>query len=161
MNGQVLEYSSQIESGIIAGSDGGRYIFTLVQWKAHETPSPGMRVYFKTDGARAVSIYLWGAPSRAPAGAKSKGTTVLLAFFLGAFCAHHFYLGRYKTAMFRLGLYPFVVLAGSPVGMKWWPLPFLVMAAIILGILALIEGVILLVKSDGDFYEEYGADRTS
>ena len=162
MNGRVLDYSFQNDSGTIAGSDGSRYTFTGVQWEARETPSPGMQVAFNADGDRAVSIHLAkGAPGGARAGAKSRVTAGLLAIFLGAFLAHHFYLGNYKTAFIRLLLYPFVVMMGSPVNMKWYPVPFLVFAAIILGILALIEGIIYLVKSDEDFYQAYVAGRTS
>ena len=154
MNGQVLEYSSENESGIIAGSDRSRYTFTRFDWKAQETPSPGMRVDFNAYRDRAVNIYLVaGDPGGARVSAKSKVTAGLLAIFLGAFLAHHFYLGNYKTAMVRLLLYPFVVMIGSPVNMKWYPIPFLVFAAIILGILALIEGIMYLVKSDEDFYQ--------
>ena len=162
MNGQVLEYSFEKESGIIAGSDGGHYTFTRFHWKAQETPSPGMRVDFNASGDRAVDIYpIAGAPGGARVGAKSKVTAGLLAIFLGVFLAHHFYLGHYKTAMVRLSLYPFVVMIGSPVNMKWYPAPFLVFAAIILGALALIEGIMYLVKSDEDFYRAYVANRKS
>lgn len=162
MNGRVLDYSFQNDSGTIAGSDGSRYTFTGVQWKAQGTPSPGMQVTFDADGTKAVSICLsMGALGGAPVGAKSKGTAVLLAIFLGAFCAHHFYLGRYRAAISWLFLYPFVVLGGSPVGMKWWPVPFLVLAAIILGIVGLIHGITYLVKSDEDFHQAYVADRRS
>lgn len=163
MNGRVLDYSFQNDSGTIVGSDGSRYTFTGVQWQARETPSPGMRVTFDADGAEAVSVYWLAmeAHGGASAGAKSRGTAALLAIFLGAFCAHHFYLGRYGTAISRLLLYPAAVMVGSPVGMKWWPLPFLVITAIILGIFGLINGVMLLVQSDEDFYQKYVADRTS
>ena len=154
MNGQVLEYSFQNASGTIVGSDGSRYTFTGVQWNAQEIPSPGMQVAFNADGAEAVSIHLlMGTPGGAPAAPKSRVTAGLLAIFLGAFLAHHLYLGHYKTAMIRLLLYPFVVMVGSPVNMLWWPVPFLVFAAIILQILALIEGIIYLLKSDEDFYQ--------
>ena len=159
MNGQIIDYSFHTGSGTIAGSDGSRYSFTGDQWKTQETHSPGMRVTFDAVGNRAASIYLTTRdPGGARASEKSKGTAVRLAIFLGAFCAHHFYLGHYRTAIVRLGLYPFVLLIGSPVGMKWYPLPFLVFAAIILEILALINAFGYLAKSDEAFYEEDVAD---
>ena len=161
MNGQIVDYSFHTGSGTIAGSDGNRYTFTGDQWKTQETPGLGMRVTFDADGGRAVSIYLtMRAPGAARESAKSKGTAVRLAIFLGAFCAHHFYLGHYRTAIVRLGLYPFGLLIGSPVGMKWYPLPFLVIVAIILEVLALINAFGYLAKSDEDFYEEDVAGRT-
>ena len=39
MNGQVLDYSVQTNSGLISGDDGTRYTFIGAEWKETVTPS--------------------------------------------------------------------------------------------------------------------------
>ena len=57
MNGQILDYSPQTNSGLIAGDDGNRYNFVGAEWKDQAIPNRGMRVDFEAQGSDAVGIY--------------------------------------------------------------------------------------------------------
>ena len=68
MNGQVLDYSAQTNSGLITGDDGNRYNFVGTEWKDQAIPNRGMRVDFEAQGSDAVShLSCYGRPP-APAG---------------------------------------------------------------------------------------------
>ena len=56
MNGQILDYSAQTNSGLIAGDDGNRYNFVGAEWKDQAIPNRGMRVDFEAQGGDAVAI---------------------------------------------------------------------------------------------------------
>ena len=101
MKGQVLDYSVQTNSGVLAGDDGNRYSFTGDNWQETSVPQRGMRVDFDPDGDRALAIYsdapiavtppAQGTPTTP--GTKSKIAAGLLAIFLGGLGIHKFYLG--------------------------------------------------------------------
>ena len=100
MNGQVLDFSVQTNSGVISGDDGSRYNFIGSEWKETVNPSRGMRVDFEAQGDNAVSIYRvvgastpGGSISDAFSGEKNKLVAGLLGIFLGWMGAHKFYLG--------------------------------------------------------------------
>ncbi len=76
---------------------------------------------------------------RLPSGSKSKTTAGLLAIFLGGLGIHKFYLG-YTTSgiiMLLVSLLSLGILAG------------------VIGIIALIEGIMYLTKSDAEFDATY------
>lgn len=77
------------------------------------------------------------------AGSKNKLAAGLLAIFLGSLGIHKFYLGYTKAGVIML----VVTLVGS--------LFTLGLAGLVMGIIAIIEGVIYLTKSDYDFYQTY------
>ena len=138
MQGKVLGYDAQT-GGMISGTDGKRYNFSPEA--IAERPfvvRPGTDVDFEADGDRALSIY----PLTAVSGEKSKIAAALLAFFLGALGAHKFYLG-YKTQ----GIIMLVV----------WALGFLLLAipSAIIGLIALVEAVIYIIKTDEEFERIY------
>ena len=56
MNGQVLDFSIQTNSGIILGDDGNRYDFAGAEWKETDNPSRGMRVEFTAEGGSSVAV---------------------------------------------------------------------------------------------------------
>ncbi len=70
-------------------------------------------------------------------GGKNKIVAALLAFFLGAFGVHHFYLGSVATGLVTLA----IVWLTCGIG----------------GILPFVEFIMLLVMSDGDFDAKYNA----
>ncbi|MFA7693874.1 MAG: hypothetical protein GX117_13340 [Candidatus Hydrogenedentes bacterium] len=76
MKGQVLDYSTQENSGLISGADGSRYPFAGSEWKGDTPPSRGMQVDFDVQDGSAVAIYqsLGGVASvvGAAAGNRSK-----------------------------------------------------------------------------------------
>ena len=148
MKGQVLDYSVQTNSGVISGADGSQYTFEGSEWKGDITPSRGMSVDFNVQDGKALTVYqaLGAAGSGATAGAKSKVTAGLLAIFLGGLGIHKFYLGYTGSGLVYLlvntiGWVVTIFLAGLP--------------NIALGIIALIEGIIYLTKSDDDFEQTY------
>ncbi len=58
MQGNILEYNQQNNTGIISANDGKRYTFNIAEWKSTTTdPSQGMTVDFSTDGESARAIY--------------------------------------------------------------------------------------------------------
>ncbi len=70
-------------------------------------------------------------------GSKSRVAAALLAFFLGALGVHQFYLGNTASGIIR------IVLTITLVG------------AIFSGIIAFVEFIIYLTKSDEDFHQTY------
>ena len=58
MKGQVLDYSSETESGLISGDDGSRYSFIGSGWNDLNQPRRGLRVDFEVDGGTARTIHV-------------------------------------------------------------------------------------------------------
>lgn len=144
MKGEVLEYDIDADHGLISAEDGNRYQFRGMDVRADRPPRPGDRVDFQTEENDARDIYIQKATS--PADGKSKVAAGLLAIFIGALGIHKFYLG-YSTA----GI---IMLAVFLLGWIALGIP-----SIIISIIAFIEGIIYLVKSDEAFHERYVANR--
>ncbi|ASK34521.1 hypothetical protein CEK62_09055 [Alcanivorax sp. N3-2A] len=144
MRGQILEFSVQSGAGIISGEDGYRYTFVGAQWKGEAAPVPGMAVDFQLEGTEATAVYrvaVAGAP-----GAKSKVAAGLLALLLGGFGVHKFYLGYIGPGL--------VFLLVNTVG--WVITAFLFgLPNLVLGVIAFVEGIIYLTKSDEEFEQTY------
>ncbi|EJM74309.1 TM2 domain-containing protein [Pseudomonas sp. GM55] len=139
MKGKVLEFDSTSRSGVISGDDGNRYTFSVAQWKSTILPKAGSRVDFSANNGAAEAIYL---ESVSLTGNSKKIPALLLAFFLGAFGAHKFYLGYTKQAMIMLLVFLFGwILLGIP--------------SFIIGIIAFVEFIIYLTKSEEDFEQTY------
>lgn len=81
----------------------------------------------------ALSCPHCGAPQKVP-GSKNRVVAALLAFFLGGFGVHKFYLGRVGWGIVYLLLF-------------WTMIP---------AIVAFIEAIIYLIKSDEEFAAKYG-----
>ncbi|MEE3624750.1 TM2 domain-containing protein [Nitrospirillum sp. BR 11752] len=138
MLGTILSYSAQTGDGIISGADGQRYTFSRSDWRSETEPANGRKVDFVGVDGVAQQIY---AVASAPA-EKNKLVACLLAFFLGTFGIHKFYLG-YNTAgiiMLLVFLFGFILL-GIP--------------SVIIGLIALIEAIIYIVKPDEEFEAVY------
>lgn len=152
MKGQLLDYSVQTNSGVISGQDGSRYTFVGSEWKGEVPPSRGMQVDFDVDGASAMAVYRDASVAQAGAssGAKNGLAAGLLAIFLGALGIHKFYLGYTGPGL--------VYLLTNTIG---WIVTifFLGIPNIILGLIALVEGIIYLTKSDEDFERIYVVNR--
>ena len=177
MNGQVLDYSAQTNSGLITGDDGNRYNFVGTEWKDQAIPNRGMRVDFEAQGSDAVAIYR-ATPGAGGIGAalegvmgseKTKVVAGLLAIFLGWAGVHKFYLGIKTPAIIQLAVgggglvlalfvgTAFIALGmfgiGAVIGFLMYVVGYAaVMAA---GVLGLVEGIIYLTKSDEDFQSIY------
>ena len=63
LQGRVLDFKVQSNSGIISGDDGRRYFFTGTEWQNASLPVQGTRVDFEVRDGNAVSIYLGGVPT--------------------------------------------------------------------------------------------------
>ena len=144
MKGHILDFNVQASTGAISGEDGNRYDFPASSWKEAQIPRRGQKVDFKIQDGRASEIYIAVGSASGGSGTasgKNRMTAALLAFFLGAFGIHKFYLGYKNPGIITL-------LCGA-VGILFF-LPWF--AALILGF---VEGVIYLTKSDEEFQEIY------
>ena len=137
MKGTILDYSVQNNMGVISGDDQQRYNFSGHQWHGQIAPYRSQRIDFEIDGAgQATNIYLIAGttPFAGQVGQKSRIVAALLAFFVGGFGIHKFYLGR--------------------VG---WGIVYLLFCwTFIPSIVAFIEFIIYLCTSDEDFAKKYG-----
>lgn len=150
MRGQVLDFSVQSGTGLITGEDGYRYTFVGAQWKATAVPMPGMRVDFQLTGTEATAIYALDSPA-AP-GAKNKIAAGLFALLLGSFGIHKFYLGYIGPGL--------VFLLVNTIG---WAITIFLLGIpnVVLGVIAFIEGIIYLTKTDEEFERTYVLNRKS
>ena len=140
MKGQVLDFSVQTNTGIISGDDQKRYHFNGAEWRDQRIPARGISVDFDVDGSgNATSIYILGSSIQLPQlgnqiGEKNRIVAIVLAFFLGGFGVHKFYLGR----------------------IGWGVIYLLFCWTFIPTIVAFIEFIIYLCMSDKDFARKYG-----
>ncbi|WP_353428872.1 TM2 domain-containing protein [Paracoccus denitrificans] len=142
MRGSVLDFDPRSGSGIISGGDGVRYTFKGVDVQNNfEKIRAGVNVDFEAVEDQATAIYPV-APSAGQVGEKSKVAAGLLALFLGGLGIHKFYLGQTTAGI--------IMLLVSVLGAILLFIP-----TFIVGIIAFIEGIIYLTKSDEDFYQTY------
>ena len=117
MRGQILGVDLRTGEGQLAGDDGRRYRFAPDDWAYRGEPAIGLAVDFDPEETRARSIFpLPGAanlpatsgPTPAyfiapsPTTSRNKIVAALLAFFLGVFGVHRFYLGRIGSGIAML-----------------------------------------------------------
>ena len=151
MKGTILNYTFKTDTGEISGDDNNRYTFSKSDWNEDSAPQKDMKVDFDTKGNKATSIYVIKNEisqnnqdkKNYP---KSPIAAGLLALFLGGFGAHKFYLGYTGPAI--LYLLTFTV--------GWlilWILLYI--HTIILAIIAFVEGIIYITKSEEEFHETY------
>ena len=141
MQGTVLKFDKQTSSGLIAASDGNRYEFKGENVQSNfDALKTGVLVDFQIDDNNAVQIYLLNVSKGNDE--KSKIAAGLLAIFLGGLGIHKFYLGYTKTGIIFLliGVLGFILL---------------LIPTVIISIIALIEGIIYLTKSDESFDKTY------
>jgi TM2 domain-containing membrane protein YozV len=144
MKGQILDYSIQSNIGTISGADGKRYQFAGSEWKGRAMPMRGMTVDFDVEANLAKAVYV--AIGSSSTSSKNKVAAGLLAIFLGSLGIHKFYLGFTGPGL--------VYLLINTIGFAiTWIL--LCIPNIALGIIAVIEGIIYLTKSDEEFEQLY------
>jgi len=148
MKGQILDYSIQTNSGVISTTDGTRYNFVGSEWKGDTPPARGAAVDFEVRNGNAVAVYkaLGGGGAPAIPGRKDKTTAGLLAIFLGGLGIHKFYLGFTGPGL--------VFLLTNTIG---WLITWILLWTpnMALGVIALIEGIIYLTKTDEEFEQTY------
>lgn len=144
MKGQILDFSVQSNAGTISGADGSRYSFNGAEWKGNAFPTRGMNVDFEVDGSQAKAVYL--ALGTSLPGRKNKVAAGLLAIFLGGWGIHKFYLGFTVPGLI------FLLINTVGFAVTWL---FLFLPNIAVGIIAFVEGIIYLTKTDEEFEQTY------
>jgi TM2 domain-containing membrane protein YozV len=131
MQGTILTYQKQLNTGLISGNDGVRYNFTTLDIQSKTTKiKEGIIVDFEIDGKNAKQIIVIEQTQHK---GKSKSTAALLALFFGGFGIHKFYLGRTAAGILYLIFF-------------WTLIP---------AIIAIIEFIMLLVMSDSEFNKKF------
>ena len=87
-------------------------------------------------------------PSSGAPGSKSRTTAGILAILLGAFGAHKFYLGRTTPGLVMLAVWVVGFCGGLVIFLPY-------VACLAVSVVAIIEGVTMLGKSDAEFEREY------
>ncbi|WP_299358481.1 TM2 domain-containing protein [uncultured Paracoccus sp.] len=149
MKGKILHIDDASGEGVISTEDGARYRFSAPDLMgAGEIARAGAAVDFAVAGDRAVEVYPDPGPAHVAVrrGDKNKIVAALLAFFLGAFGVHKFYIGANLAGV--------IMLVSSGLGFLLFFLPNAVM-----GLISFIEGIIYLTRSDEQFYETYEVGR--
>jgi TM2 domain-containing membrane protein YozV len=154
MRGTVLDYDPRNGEGLIGGDDNNRYKFKGTNVKSDFSKiKNSVTVDFDVQDGEAVSIFVIQTQNNTginidinSSGEKSKIVAFLLAIFCGSLGIHKFYLGYNKAGLIMLfaTLFGFVMF-GIPSAIVW--------------IIALIEAIIYISKSDEDFYETYVANQ--
>jgi TM2 domain-containing membrane protein YozV len=143
MKGTLLDFSTQTNNGAISADDGRRFTFTGAEWKAAGFPKVGQRVDF-ADAGNGTATGVYAELATASEG-KSKIAAALLAFFLGTLGIHKFYLGYNKEGVIML-------LCGT---VGW----LVILPGVVVAVVALIEFILYLVKSDAEFQATYVTGR--
>ena len=143
MRGKVLSYDDYTGSGLISGDDGVRYTFTRggLMGGAREA-FPGAQVDFEIGDGVATNIYVTSGASLNLSGDKNRIVAAILAFVLGGIGIHKFYLGKTTAGV--------LMLLGGTVG--WITFGFV---PALVYLIAFIEFIIYLLKTDGDFHRDY------
>ncbi|WP_269617529.1 TM2 domain-containing protein [Zhongshania sp. BJYM1] len=139
MKGKILDFNSTTSQGVIAGEDGKRYSFDGAEWKSEGVAGAGLAVDFVAEGDGAKQLYI----DKTIATVSSKKIAAsLLAFFFGFLGVHKFYLGYNKQGVIMLLCFLFgFILVGIP--------------TIAVCIIAFIEFILYITKSDADFDQTY------
>lgn len=140
MKGKVLTYDPQNGTGIISSDDGNRYPFSLTDWKDTTEARVGVGVDFIVSENQATEIYK--VASHTEINNSKKIVAGLLAFSFGAFGIHKFYLGYNKQGVIMACCFLFgFILLGIP--------------SAIMAIIAFVEAIRYLTKSDSEFERIY------
>lgn len=139
MNGRILGYNSQTGEGVISGEDNQRYTFRIIEWMEETAPMKGTAVDFLADGNVAKEVYRRVETSHSGAFFTSEKRIIstLLAFFLGIWGFHKFYLGYTFQGIIMIAI------------------TITIIGVFITIPISLIEAIIYLCHSDEEFHETY------
>ena len=134
MQGNILSFHPETNTGLISGHDGTRYQFARANWTSTKVePTEGLTVDFDVEGKQALQIIVLATKPTGQRGEKKKSHAILWCLFLGGFAAHKFYLGQSGWGIMYLLFF-------------WTAVPFLV---------SLIELIAMILTSDSDFNRKY------
>lgn len=140
MRGEVLGYDITTGEGVISGTDGLRYPVRLKSLKGGaRSLLAGKRVDFDVVEGRAEEVYV--LPGTVNFSETNRFIAAVLAFMLGIFGAHKFYMGKKRTGVIML--------------LCFFPGMFLGFPLIAVWVISIAETIIYLVKDDQDFHEQY------
>jgi TM2 domain-containing membrane protein YozV len=153
VKGRILDYSVQTNSGIISGDDGRRYTFVGAEWRGSSAPVRGMYVDFEAmqGGAEARDIYVAAESSGLSeifGGAKNRVVAGVLAIILGWLGVHKFYLGYINQGIMLAAASIAIIIISQFVG-------FLGFIGFLIWAIGLVEGIIYISKTDGEFETIY------
>jgi TM2 domain-containing membrane protein YozV len=144
MRGKIISYSDSDGRGIISGDDGNRYEFVRGALGGNvRSVRSGADVDFDVTGRQATDIFLLNSSAgTGQVGQKSKVAAGLLAILLGGLGIHKFCLGYTGAGviMLLLFIFGFILLA---------------LPTVVISVIALVEGIIYLTKTDEEFYQTY------
>lgn len=139
MKGSILQFDKAATSGLISGQDGQRYTFDAASLVGDASAlAAGAEVDFLPEDGKATQMM--AVPNVGEE--KSRIMAAVLAFFLGSFGVHKFYMGKKKAGIIMLVVF---LLGWIALGIP----------SIIIGVIAFIEFIIYLIKSDADFKAQY------
>ncbi|WP_040308549.1 TM2 domain-containing protein [Asticcacaulis biprosthecium] len=133
MQGTVLQYERETNTGFISGFDGNRYSFARINWTTGNVePRVGLTVDFEIVDKTATQIIV---VKSANANGRTRLAAILFALLLGGIGIHKFYLGR-----------------------TVWGIVYLLFCwTFIPAIIALIEGILYAAMSEEDFNKKYNS----
>nr|WP_319250380.1 TM2 domain-containing protein [uncultured Celeribacter sp.] len=140
MLGTVLAYDENSKRGFISAQNGQRYEFAWsdVSGDLRKIRQGAQVDFVEMEGAKAAQIFPIGSNSSE----KSRIVAAILAFFLGSLGVHKFYMGKTTAGIIMLAVF----LLGFI---------FLAIPSLVIGLIAFIEFIIYLIKSDDDFQDQY------
>jgi TM2 domain-containing membrane protein YozV len=141
MRGVVLGFDAVTGKGVISGDDTNRYsVDSTGLGDGVHSLIPGKTVDFVAVDGRATSVF--PVPGVFSLGEKNKWIAALLALVFSGLALHKFYLGKNTAGLIMLVLFlGGVILAGIP--------------SFIVAVIAFIEGIIYITKSEQRFYDDY------
>ncbi len=141
MRGIVLGFDTATGKGVISGDDANRYsVGRAGLGDGIHSLMPGKKVDFVAENGRATSVF--PVAGDFSLGEKNKWVAALLAFIVGGLGIHKFYLGKNTAGFIMLTVFlAGIILAAIP--------------TIIVSLVAFIECIIYVVKSEQQFYDDY------
>ena len=141
MRGVVLGFDAATGKGVISGDDANRYsVDGAGLGDGVRSLMPGKKVDFVAENGRATSVF--PILSDFSIGEKNKWVAALAAFIVGGLGIHKFYLGKNTAGFIMLTVFlGGILLAAIP--------------TIIMSLVAFVECVIYVVKSEQQFYDDY------
>jgi TM2 domain-containing membrane protein YozV len=149
VRGSILDYDWRKSSGLITGDDGFRYSFAIADWNSDQIPLKGMSVDFVAESGNAKQVFLTSGSIGSGGYTDSKKFICgLLAILVGCFGIHKFYLNSLSKSTAYTTPAIILLLAGT---VGW----LLVIPGIISIVIAIVEGVIYLTKTEEEFQQTY------